>query len=54
MVEDDDPELEFSPLCGDHTRDGITVCVEIYPSRARGGVLTAGRSGYTAKRCRGM
>jgi len=29
MVEDD-PELEYSPLCGDVARDGITVRVEIY------------------------
>jgi hypothetical protein len=29
MIEDD-PELEFSPLCADVARDGITVRVEIY------------------------
>lgn len=29
MVEDD-PELEYSPLCGDVAADGITVRVEIY------------------------
>ena len=28
--EDEDPELEQSPLSGDVTRDGITVRVEIY------------------------
>ena len=27
---DDDPELEYSPLCGSVTRDGITVRVGIY------------------------
>jgi hypothetical protein len=27
---DDDPEIESSPLCGDITRDGITVRIEIY------------------------
>jgi hypothetical protein len=26
----DDPELEFSPLCGSVTRDGVSVRVEIY------------------------
>src|SRR6266852_1310884 len=30
MVEDDAPEIEYSPLCGGVTRDGITVHVEIY------------------------
>jgi hypothetical protein len=30
MADDDDVELEFSPLSGDVTRDGITVRVEIY------------------------
>ena len=29
MVEDD-PEIEYSPLCGDVSRKGITVRVEIY------------------------
>ena len=27
---DDDPEIEFSPLCGSVTRDGITIQVQIY------------------------
>jgi hypothetical protein len=30
MIMEDDPELEFSALCGDVARDGITVRVEIY------------------------
>jgi hypothetical protein len=30
MTEEDDPEIEYSPLCGVVTRDGIAVCVEIY------------------------
>ena len=30
MDDDDDPELEYSPLCGDVTRDGITVSLQIY------------------------
>jgi hypothetical protein len=30
MAEDDEPEIEYSPLCGSVTRDGITVRVEIY------------------------
>jgi hypothetical protein len=31
MVDDDNnPEIESSPLCGSVTRDGITVRVEIY------------------------
>lgn len=27
---DDDPEIEESPLCGEVTRDGVTVRIEIY------------------------
>ena len=27
---DDTPEIEYSPLCEDLTRDGVTVRVEIY------------------------
>jgi hypothetical protein len=30
MIDDSDPDLECSPLCGDVTRNGITVRVEIY------------------------
>jgi hypothetical protein len=30
MLTDDDPEVDYSPLCGSVTRDGITVRVEIY------------------------
>ena len=30
MNTNDDPQLEHSPLCGNVTRDGITVRVEIY------------------------
>lgn len=30
MAEDDDLEIEYSPLCGDVARDGVTVRVEIY------------------------
>jgi hypothetical protein len=30
MIDDSHPEIESSPLCGDVTRDGITVRVEIY------------------------
>jgi hypothetical protein len=30
MLEDDDPEIEYSPFCGELTRDGVTVRVEIY------------------------
>jgi hypothetical protein len=30
MAENDDPEIERSPLCTSVTRDGITVRVEIY------------------------
>ncbi len=29
MLDDDDPEIETSPLSGDVTRDGITIRVEI-------------------------
>lgn len=28
--QDDDPEIEHSPLCGDVAREGITIRVEIY------------------------
>jgi hypothetical protein len=38
MVDDDNnPEIESSPLCGSVTRDGITVRVEIYRIAGRGG-----------------
>jgi hypothetical protein len=30
MAADDAPEIEYSPFCGDITRDGITVRVDIY------------------------
>ena len=30
MTDDDDPDIEHSPLSGPVTRDGITVRVEIY------------------------
>ena len=30
MIDDSDPDIESSPLCGDVTREGITVRVEIY------------------------
>lgn len=30
VTDDQDPELEFSPLCGNVTGDGITIRVEIY------------------------
>ena len=30
MINDNDPEIESSRLCGSVTRDGITVRVEIY------------------------
>jgi hypothetical protein len=30
VIDDEDPEIESSPLCGTVTRDGITVRVEIY------------------------
>ena len=30
MLDEDDPEIEYSPLCGPVTRDGITVRVGIY------------------------
>jgi hypothetical protein len=39
MVEDD-PELEYSRLCGDVARDGITVRVEVYR-------LAGGREGWS-------
>ena len=29
-MNDDDPKLEYSPLCGSVTRDGLSVRVEIY------------------------
>jgi hypothetical protein len=32
---DHDPEIEYSPLCGSVTRDGITIQVQIY--RLEGG-----------------
>ena len=38
MVNDNNnPEIESSPLCGSVTRDGITVRVEIYRIAGRGG-----------------
>ena len=37
MVNDNNPEIEFSPFCGSVTRDGITVRVEIYRIAGRGG-----------------
>ena len=36
MMVKDDPELEYSPLCGDVNRDGITIRVEIYRLARRG------------------
>jgi hypothetical protein len=30
MHDDDDPEIEYSPLCEEVTRDGLTVRVQIY------------------------
>jgi hypothetical protein len=36
MINDNDPEIESSPLCGRVTRDGITVRVEIYRLAGRG------------------
>lgn len=30
MAADDALEIEYSPLCGDITRDGVTVRVDIY------------------------
>jgi hypothetical protein len=30
MHDDDDPEIEYSPLCEEVTREGITVRVQIY------------------------
>ena len=37
MVDDDNnPEIESSPICGSVTRDGITVRVEIYRIAGRG------------------
>jgi hypothetical protein len=30
MTEEDDPQIESSPLCTSVTRDGVTVRVEIY------------------------
>ena len=32
---DNDPELEYSPLCGTVTRDGLTVRVQIYRMAGR-------------------
>lgn len=32
-VAEDDPELERSPLCGEYSRDGVTVWVNIYRLR---------------------
>jgi hypothetical protein len=40
VLEDDDPEIEFSPLCGDVTREGVTVRIEIYR-------LTEGDEGWS-------
>ena len=37
MADDDDLELEYSPLCADVTREGITVRVEIYRMVGRTG-----------------
>ena len=34
MHDDDDPEIEYSPLCEEVTRDGLTVRVQIYRLRA--------------------
>lgn len=36
MTNDNDPEIEHSPLSGPVTRDGITVSVEIYRIRNSG------------------
>jgi hypothetical protein len=36
MTEDDNPEIEFSPLCASVTRGGISVRVEIYRLAGRG------------------
>jgi hypothetical protein len=36
MIEEDDRELEYSPLCGDVSRGGITIRVEIYRLAGRG------------------
>lgn len=30
MSDEDDPEIEYSPLCGSIAQDGITIQVEIY------------------------
>jgi hypothetical protein len=30
MNDDRDPEIEYSPLCGEVTKDGLTVSVQIY------------------------
>ena len=30
MHDDDDPEIEYSPLCEEVTQDGLTVRVQIY------------------------
>ena len=30
MHDEDDPEIEYSPLCEEVTRDGLTVRVQIY------------------------
>jgi hypothetical protein len=40
MHDEDDPELEYSPLCGEITRDGLTVRVQIYR-------LKSGDSGWS-------
>ena len=36
MINDNDPEIESSPLCGRVTRDGMTERVEIYRLAGRG------------------
>jgi hypothetical protein len=36
MIDDDDPEIETSPLSGNVTRDGTTIRVEIYRVAERG------------------
>lgn len=41
MTDDDDVELEDSPLSGELTRDGITVKVTIYRIRDSGETTTA-------------
>jgi hypothetical protein len=40
MMVEDDPELEYSRLCGDVARDGITVRVKVYR-------LAGGREGWS-------